>query len=128
VTWQFRYIAGHQDRQTTYNNLDRRAQFNVEADHLAKGHLSLVSGLTPYFDGPHEAWLLWFKGEKLLKPSSTIYEIVHGEEGLSYWSKMDKCNRRVLDYVAWDAIGAALQSSRHSLGHLSLNTQRACVG
>ena len=53
VQWTHIHVAGHQDRHTHYNNLDKWGQRNVDMDKLAKEHwekLELFRAFLGYTD------------------------------------------------------------------------------
>ena len=55
VNWRTHYVKGHQDKTTTYSNLDRWGQLNVDMDNLAKLHWQEIvarSTKTPFLSSP----------------------------------------------------------------------------
>ena len=54
IKWQFRHVGGHQDKYTSYNDLDCWARMNIHADKLAKQHLwDDIHHHAPRFDTPY---------------------------------------------------------------------------
>ena len=109
VTWKTHYVKGHQDQHTTYNNLDRWGQLNVDMDALAKSHWQeIVHQRRPAFCLPHsDTWSIWQHGIRLSKwDDQTANHAIFGRPSKKYWNRKLRL-RQETPQIAWHVRGIA---------------------
>ena len=112
IQWKIRHVEGHQDDNCPAESLDRWGKLNVEMDLAAKSYIAVAKQRTRHHLFKEKPWTIWYQNQPVVKNIySTIYEIVHSEEARSYWAKKDKTETHCLDFVNWEAIGAAMKNT-----------------
>jgi hypothetical protein len=90
VAWLSRHVRGHQDDHTSFDELDRWGQLNVEMDILAKRHREHIEaeqrpdfGLPPQLD-----WSLWHGEHRITSWSdTTALQLLYSGPAKTFWKK-----------------------------------------
>jgi hypothetical protein len=135
ITLQWQWIAGHQDRHTSFHELSCLAQDNVSADNIAKQRLNdcFRAGYRPTSQRfGDEGWSVILQGVKVSKLDHRhIYDTLWAVPGISYWSRKHSVPLMTLATVDWDSCGDALRSLsfarrrrlvKHASGHCGVGT------
>ena len=125
--WTTRHVAGHQDNNHNHV-LDEWEALNIEADGLAKSHLSNAATQPRHFKIGLEPWMLWYKAQKLVGIKDSIYNIVHSSIARSYLEKKEKATVGTIDLVHWEAIQQALKESPRSRKHFIIKHTMGMCG
>ena len=116
------YIKGHQDRANDYQDLDRLAILNVQADALAKEYWEKRYGqkgnipLYTRYSVPKGIWEITLVGQRISKElMEYLRENIKAEEAYDYWVEHKKrlSKNGFLD-VDWNANKKAMKSVKNS--------------
>ncbi len=110
----YSHIKAHQDDQTSFKNLSRKAQLNCICDHTAK-HRIVKDGIEKSMPGkmfPLEPVGFFVHGEKMTSETgSHIQYWAHHHLARNYY-----CNHKLLSFDQFDAID--WKSNHHALHNL----------
>lgn len=98
LTWVTTHIAGHQDDTMAYEELDRMAQLNVQADAIAKSHIKVAKQSPCHFLIYNVPWAVWHNNS-LVQDYSTIYDIVHSKQAVTYWESKEKIEPGIIGHI-----------------------------
>ena len=124
VEVSFEHVYGHQDNETTIQDLPRLAQLNVHADTLAKEHLDqlIEHARTPgglpanesNLEG--EGWTIWLNGVKLTSdPTVAIRQHVHSSALRTYMAQKGLIAELAFDTIDWHATALVMEELSPSL-------------
>jgi hypothetical protein len=100
LTWTHKHVKGHQDDHTDISVLDNWSKLNIEADTLAKAHLTVATRVAHYQNIANDPWSLWINGRKLIKNiMDTIYDRIHASSAKAYWMSHNRCNTTTFDLI-----------------------------
>ena len=112
---QLQYVAGHQDKQKTYNTLSLLEQLNVDADRIAAEYHELHHPRMPYvlLSPNTRAHLLFQDGTVTSKYDDSISFQATTPPLKSYLARKYTWNESVVDRINWIAHGQALKRNKH---------------
>ena len=108
----FQHVKAHQDDHTSYDRLDRPAQFNCAADEGAKREIlnADITDLPRQQRFPLEPICCFFGKEKMTSDTGPVLRYwVHRREARSIFDRCKVLNGEQFDLVAWKYIYAALE-------------------
>ncbi len=122
ITWKFRHVKGHQDDLLTYEELDRWAQLNVEADALAKDRMTeALLRVDPLPQAlPYDTCKISIcdnSNQSSNISSNLMKTIVHniGKNKIrQYWAVKKQIGERELQVIDWNSLARARKGLKTS--------------
>lgn len=109
ISWQGRYIKGHQAEYSSFEKLDRPSQLNVLVDHMAKEFLNTATILPRHYYITTQEWSLKLDSVPLIHDiDQTLYDLVHTPIVREYWLKKKQIDASTFDSINWTRLGQAL--------------------
>jgi len=134
----FKYMAGHQDKLTCFEDIPLLAQLNVQADLLTKQALHILGShsapplLSPL---PGLSWTLLIGSMSVASNLRlSLLDNLSCKEATSYWIQKGQLSPQTAAQVDWSLLGATLQScppthcmwlSKFVSGHSAISTTMA---
>ncbi|KAI2499830.1 hypothetical protein MHU86_14647 [Fragilaria crotonensis] len=114
------YIKGHQDEESSYENLSLLAQLNVDADRIASEYQELFSSRTPFaiMSPSVGAHLVLRDGTVTSKYSEVIEMEATGQPLIEHLRLRNSWTIPVFDTIDWSPHGTLLKRLKNKQTHL----------
>jgi hypothetical protein len=109
IKWSGMHIAGHQDDNIPFEQLDRLSQLNVLVDQQAKAMIPLANIAGPQRIMRSSSWILRIASIPIIHDiDNTLYDLVHAPSAKEYWLKKERITEETFNTVNWSRLGQAL--------------------
>jgi hypothetical protein len=127
INWK--WIKGHQDKNTSVTNLDFLGKLNVKCDTLAKRYWKKVHSSPPNQKLADEPWSLCWNGTKLSRvDTKKLYSKMSEASSMALWSRYIGKSEEIIKTSDWDVSGSAFKQLRFSKQRrLAKNTTGQCA-
>lgn len=115
IKFRFTWVKGHQDRNTSYTDLEDDARANCKADQMAASKILQVKPIErPNHDMDEGPYLCINKKKIHVNIHRKIREQVNGCELKRYWIKRGRFKQEYENQIDWEALTAANKTFKFS--------------
>jgi hypothetical protein len=109
-SWSWTHVKGHQDNETSFDNLDMLSQINVRMDQLAKEYWKQTLGQRSLQAITGEPWPLLLDGQKVTSNMrEKLRDFCLSKGALLYWQKKRQFRSASVHDIDWDVFKAAMK-------------------
>jgi hypothetical protein len=112
ITWTGIWVEGHQDEDTSFEDLDQWSQLNVESDGLSKDYWNSCMENEEWMPNKgfaDEGWSIWIEDKKVTKvDKQALYAYAFSNRTTKYWATKHHLTSELITDINWEACQKSL--------------------